>query len=118
MVQIFFSFQDYHSSLEMAKKEYSISHEIGDVTINSLSQLADSYLRVDSSQQAGSIAKIMEKYIDKHAAVDTYEVLVPEVDLTGYATNAYVDEKIWVGTQEEFDAIVTKNPNTIYLVKE
>ena len=54
----------------------------------------------------------------KNAAVDTYEVLVPEVDLTGYATNAYVDEKIWVGTQEEFDAIVTKNPNTVYLVKE
>ena len=75
MVQIFFSFQDYHSSLEMAKKEYSISHEIGDVTINSLSHLADSYLRVDSSQQAGSIAKIMEKYIDKHSAVDTYGLL-------------------------------------------
>ena len=30
----------------------------------------------------------------KNAAVDTYEVLVPEVDLTGYATNAYVDEKL------------------------
>lgn len=75
MVQIFFSFQDYHSSLEMAKKEYNISHKIGDVTINSLSHLADSYLRVDSSQQAGSIAKIMEKYIDKHSAVDTYGLL-------------------------------------------
>lgn len=75
MVQIFFSFQDYHSSLEMAKKEYSISRRIGDVTINSLSHLADSYLRVDSSQQTGSIAKIMEKYTDKHSAVDTYGLL-------------------------------------------
>lgn len=26
--------------------------------------------------------------------------------------------KFWVGTQEEYESVVTKDPNTLYMVKE
>ena len=35
-----------------------------------------------------------------------------------YATMAYVDSKIWTGTKAEYDAIVPKNPDTIYMIVE
>ena len=34
------------------------------------------------------------------------------------ATETYVDNKFWFGTQAQYDALATKNPNTIYLIEE
>lgn len=34
------------------------------------------------------------------------------------ATKQYVDNKIWIGTQTEYDAIITKDSNTVYIIKE
>lgn len=47
------------------------------------------------------------------------------VDLTNYYTKSEVDnlfdnipssQLVWKGTQEEYDAITTKDPNTIYYI--
>ena len=35
-----------------------------------------------------------------------------------YATVEYIDGKLWVGTQAEYDAIETKNDNVIYFIEE
>lgn len=45
---------------------------------------------------------------------------ITETELTAksYATKQYVDNKIWTGTQTEFDAITTKDASTVYIVKE
>ena len=44
--------------------------------------------------------------------------LTEHQSLDGYATTQYVDNKFWSGTQAEYDALETKNPNTIYLIEE
>lgn len=31
--------------------------------------------------------------------------------------NTGLDTKIWIGTQSEYDAVVTKDSNTLYMVK-
>ena len=35
-----------------------------------------------------------------------------------YATTEYIDSKLWVGTQAEYNAIRTKDPNIIYFIEE
>lgn len=41
-----------------------------------------------------------------------------KVDLTEYATKQYVDNREWVGTEAEYNAIATKDPNITYMIVE
>lgn len=75
MAVLFFNVQDYHSSLEMAKKEYDTSCKMGKITKHSLSHITDCYLHLDSIHQADSISRIMEQYIDWKNAQDVYGLL-------------------------------------------
>lgn len=72
---LYYSAQDYHSALEKAKKEYGVARSIGKVTINSITHMADSHLALQNYQEADSVVRIMENYIDWKSPIDVYGLL-------------------------------------------
>lgn len=49
---------------------------------------------------------------------DHSKYLTEHQDLSNYATIAYVDARVWVGTEAEYSALETTESNVLYLIKE
>lgn len=52
MQYLYYKVQDYRNALAMAKKELALSRQLGNIQINSILHLGNSYLALDSTRQA------------------------------------------------------------------
>ena len=73
---------------------------------------------VPASETAESVKEKYEANEDTNAFTDAEKAKLSSLSVDVLNENGSTPLKFWVGTQEEYDLIIDKDPTTLYVVKE